>query len=121
MSPGGKSHYKSRFLDDFLRLNTAMYVTNNALVADPNEIDILTSSPGQWPILEVGLRMCDWSDEAVKYYLLGNPVVWWSGTASLVSFVVVLFWYLVRQKRKIIEFSPGKNKKKFHFYSTFYK
>ncbi|RIA99183.1 glycosyltransferase family 39 protein [Glomus cerebriforme] len=107
LPPGGKANYRSSFLYDFWYLNVAMYVSNNALVPDPDKEDYVSSLPKQWPILEVGLRMCDWGDNIIKFYLLGNPVVWWSGTASLILFVFVLFWYSVRQKRKYIEFSPA--------------
>ncbi len=116
MPPGGKAKYKSRFLQNIWHLNFAMYTTNNALVPDPDDDDVLTSTPRQWPILEVGLRMCNWADDMVKFYLLGNPVVWWSGTASLILFNSMLFWYLVRKQRQYIEFSPGKNEFYLHIY-----
>ncbi|CAI2176276.1 8797_t:CDS:10, partial [Funneliformis geosporum] len=104
---GGRAYYKSSFLNDFWHLNVAMYTTNNALVPDPDKEDILASTPGQWPFLKVGLRMCSWADDVVKYYLLGNPVVWWSGTVSLIIFVVTLLWYLVRRQRGYKDFSPA--------------
>jgi dolichyl-phosphate-mannose-protein mannosyltransferase len=107
---GNKANFKSNFLHNFWHLNVGMYNVNNALIPNPDKEDHISSLPIQWPILEVGLRMCDWADNKVKYFLLGNPIVWWSGTASLVLFVFLLFWYSVRQKRKYIEFSPGKNK-----------
>ncbi|GES85978.1 glycosyltransferase family 39 protein [Rhizophagus clarus] len=78
LPPGNSANIKSNFLHNFWHLN-----------------------------VEVGLRMCDWADDKVKFFLLGNPIVWWSGTASLVLFVFLFFWYLVRQKRKYIEFSPA--------------
>ncbi|CAG8593147.1 5624_t:CDS:2, partial [Funneliformis mosseae] len=104
---GGRANYKSNFLNDFWHLNVAMYTTNNALVPDPDKEDILASTPGQWPLLKVGLRMCSWADDVVKFYLLGNPVVWWSGTASLIIFVFILLWYLARKQRGYKDFSPA--------------
>ncbi|CAG8775297.1 5209_t:CDS:2, partial [Acaulospora morrowiae] len=105
--PGGKSYYKSKFFNDFWHLNVAMYTTNNALVPDPDKDDVLASSPRQWPILEVGLRMCSWADNAVKYYLLGNPFVWLPGTASLVLYVLILAWYIVRRQRQYQDLTPA--------------
>jgi dolichyl-phosphate-mannose-protein mannosyltransferase len=105
---GGKSHYRSMFIHDFWHLNVAMYTTNNALVPDPDKEDILASTPKQWPFVEVGLRMCSWADDVVKFYLLGNPIVWWSSTTSLIIFIFVLFWYLIRRQRKYKDFSSGK-------------
>ncbi|CAI2161614.1 2009_t:CDS:10 [Funneliformis geosporum] len=100
------TNYKSKFLRDFWNLNVAMYNANNALVADPDGFDILTSKPRQWPILEVGLRMCNWASDLIKFYLLGNPAVWWSGTVSLIMFILTLFCYLVRRQRQYNDFSP---------------
>lgn len=85
-----------------------MLTSNNALVPDADKEDILASTPLQWPILQVGLRMCSWADDVVKFYLLGNPVVWWSGTASLIIFVFVLAYYIIRRQRQYNDLSPGK-------------
>ena len=76
-----------------------MMTSNNALVPDPDKQDDLASSPWQWPLLHVGLRMCGWDDHIVKYFLLGNPLVYWGGTASLGIFGLVVAWYLVRWQR----------------------
>ncbi|CAG8443966.1 3298_t:CDS:2 [Cetraspora pellucida] len=109
---GGSSHYRTLFLHDFWHLNVAMYTSNNALVPDPDKEDILASHPLQWPILQVGIRICGWDDNAVKYYLLGNPAVWWSGTASLVIFVLLFAWYLIRRRRQYRDFTQAQW---FHF------
>ncbi|CAG8455171.1 13371_t:CDS:10 [Ambispora gerdemannii] len=104
LPPGPKAKYRSKFIHDFWHLNVAMYTSNNALVPDPDKEDILASTPDQWPLLKVGLRMCSWADDVVKFYLLGNPVVWWSGSLSLVIYLISLTWYLIRQQRKYIDF-----------------
>lgn len=95
--------YKSPFLQDFIHLNVAMMTSNNALVPDPDKQDDLASQFWQWPILHVGLRMCSWDDSIVKYFLLGNPLVYWSSTASIVFVVLLFFWYLVRWQRGYTE------------------
>lgn len=56
--------YRSPFFKDFLHLNVAMMTSNNALVPDPDKQDDLASSFWQWPILNVGLRMCGWDDHS---------------------------------------------------------
>lgn len=91
--------FKSPFLKDFMHLNIAMMTSNNALVPDPDKQDDLASYWWQWPILNVGLRMCSWDDKIVKYFLLGNPAVYWGSTASLVGFAVMVFVYIVRWQR----------------------
>lgn len=91
--------YKSPFFKDFLHLNVAMMTSNNALVPDPDKQDDLASQWWQWPILNVGLRMCSWDDHIVKYFLLGNPIVYWGSTASLGLVGLLVGYYLVRWQR----------------------
>jgi dolichyl-phosphate-mannose-protein mannosyltransferase len=76
-----------------------MMTSNNALVPDPDKQDDLASQFWQWPILNVGLRMCGWDDNIVKYFLLGNPLVYWGSTASLGVLGLLVVWYLIRWQR----------------------
>ena len=76
-----------------------MSTSNNALVPDPDKQDDLASAPWQWPLLNVGLRMCGWDDHIIKYFLLGNPLVYWGSTASLLIFVGMVAFYLIRWQR----------------------
>jgi dolichyl-phosphate-mannose-protein mannosyltransferase len=116
LPPGNPGDYKSPFFQDFIHLNVAMMTSNNALVPDPDKQDDLASSFWQWPILHVGLRMCGWNDDSkyttplllylltnksavVKYFLLGNPAVYWGSTASLGIFALIVIFYLVRWQR----------------------
>jgi hypothetical protein len=55
-----------------------MMTSNNALIPDPDKEDILASAPSDWPWLHLGLRMCGWGDTNVKYYLLGECLVFCS-------------------------------------------
>ncbi|KAJ5476951.1 Dolichyl-phosphate-mannose--protein mannosyltransferase 2 [Penicillium diatomitis] len=105
LPPGDPGSYKSPFFKDFIHLNVAMMTSNNALVPDPDKQDDLASQFWQWPILNVGLRMCSWDDGVVKYYLLGNPLVYWGSTAGLVSFGLLFVWYLLRWQRGYTELS----------------
>ena len=99
--------YKSPFLRDFMHLNVAMMTSNNALVPDPDKQDDLASHFWQWPLLHVGLRMCGWDDHIVKYFLLGNPFVYWGSTASLFCLGALVAWYAVRWQRGYDELTPG--------------
>lgn len=99
VAAGDPGSYKSPFLRDFMHLNVAMMTSNNALVPDPDKQDDLASHFWQWPILNVGLRMCGWDDQIVKYFLLGNPLVYWGSTFSLLAFGALVAWYLVRWQR----------------------
>ena len=48
---------------DFWHLNVAMMTSNNALIPDPDKEDILASTPTDWPLMRLGLRMCGWGDQ----------------------------------------------------------
>ncbi|ORZ02397.1 Dolichyl-phosphate-mannose-protein mannosyltransferase-domain-containing protein [Syncephalastrum racemosum] len=100
LPPAPRDTYQSRFLSDFWQLNTAMWRSNNALIPDPDKDDLLTSTPTQWPLASVGLRMCGWADDNIKFYLLGNPIVWWSSTVSLAIFALAITVYNVRHRRQ---------------------
>ena len=107
--PGDPGSYKSPFLRDFVHLNVAMMTSNNALVPDPDKQDDLASKPWQWHLLHVGLRMCGWGDNQTKYYLLGTPIIWWSGAVSLIIFLVTLGVYVFRMQRKYKDMEPGES------------
>ena len=103
---GNNKLYRSPFLRDFIHLNVAMMTSNNALVPDADKEDILASKPLDWPFLWNGLRMNSWADTAIKYYLIGNPIIWWSSSVSLFVFVGTWLWYMMRQQRRIQDLSP---------------
>jgi len=81
--------------------------SNNALVPDADKEDILASLPTDWPWLHLGLRMCGWGDNQIKYYLIGNPAVWWSSSLSLGICVVVIAVYLARMQRGYRDWGVG--------------
>lgn len=105
--PAPANSYKSNFFEDFWHLNVVMWNTNNALIPDPDKNDILSSNPTQWPLVSAGLRMCGWDNKTVKFYLLGNPSVWWSSFAAIVTFTISTLVYIIRQRRQIVDMTPG--------------
>ncbi|KAF9392885.1 Protein O-mannosyltransferase 2 [Podila verticillata] len=107
LKPAGTSAYKTSFWKNFWYLNQAMMESNNGLIPDPDKADHLTSSPTQWPFLAVGVRMNGWGDNNVKFYLVGNPVVWWFSALSLVVFVGLLGYYSVQNIRALPTDSTG--------------
>jgi len=106
LEPGNMKLYRSPFLRDFWHLNVAMMTSNNALIPDPDKEDILASKPTDWPLLNVGLRMCGWGDNQTKYYLMGTPIIWWGSTFSLAFSLLALGVYLLRQQRKYVDMEP---------------
>ncbi|KAF8207022.1 glycosyltransferase family 39 protein [Mycena galopus ATCC 62051] len=100
LPPADFKGFKSPFLYDFWHLNVAMMNSNNALIPDPDKEDILASTPYDWPFLHLGLRMCGWGDGQTKYYLVGNPIVWWGGAAGLIVAVGTFVVNMMRMQRK---------------------
>ncbi|CCC67284.1 hypothetical protein NCAS_0A07260 [Naumovozyma castellii] len=81
---------KSKFWTDFILINFAMASSNSALVPDADKFDPLASKPWEWPTLHRGLRLCSWSRDVYKYYLLGSPFNTWLSTLSLFLFVFII-------------------------------
>lgn len=108
MPPGDASQYKSNFWDDFRDCNVGMYITNNALVPDPElEPGILVSRAHEWFFMQKGIRMCNWADDRIKFYMLGNPIVWWSGSVSIILTFGLLGAYILIRQRKAFNLLPG--------------
>ena len=97
---------RSPFLKDFVHLNVAMMISNNALVPDQDKFDHLASAPSEWPFLYRGMRMNGWGADNYKYYLVGNPVIWWGSSLSLIVALPVLAWYIMRRQRRIHDMPP---------------
>lgn len=104
---GNAKLYKSPFFRDFIHLNVAMMTSNNALVPDDDKEDILASKPWDWPFLWNGLRMNSWADNSTKYYLIGNPVIWWGSSVAIIAYILTLLGYLARMQRRYADLSPA--------------
>ncbi|KAK6459707.1 dolichyl-P-mannose-protein mannosyltransferase [Scheffersomyces xylosifermentans] len=102
---------KTRFMRDFIQLNLAMMATNNALIPDGDKQDDLASEAWQWPTLNVGIRMCTWASNKVKYFLVGSPFNTWASSVAVVNFAIVTLWFLIRWQRQIVDFPPDKPNK----------
>ncbi|PVZ96561.1 hypothetical protein BB558_005705 [Smittium angustum] len=76
------------FLFDFVQLNVAMGRSNNALVPDPDKYSQLESSPEMWPFLYKPMRMVGWDDKDIKYYEIGNPILWWFSSLACFLFPI---------------------------------
>jgi dolichyl-phosphate-mannose--protein O-mannosyl transferase len=50
--------------------------------------------------------MCGWGDSEIKYYLIGNPLIWWGSTAGMIVLLVSVGVYTVRRARGAKDFLP---------------
>ncbi|ODV74499.1 dolichyl-phosphate-mannose-protein mannosyltransferase PMT2 [Cyberlindnera jadinii NRRL Y-1542] len=101
---------KTNFIKDFVQLNLAMMATNNALVPDEDKEDMLASQAWQWPTLNVGIRLCGWGDDTVKYFLLGSPATTWTSSVGVIVFAILVVYYLLRWQRQQRDFEPNSEK-----------
>ena len=103
--PEGKpNQYKSRFIDDFIEHNIGMWRTNNALVPDSElEPSALTSKPYHWMFLLRGLRMSGFGDDAVKFYMLGNPLIWLASALSIIFLFFLPIGYFILKQRNLVQ------------------
>lgn len=106
---------KTNFFKDFIQLNIAMINTNNMLHIDQEKQDDLSSPFWHWPILYSGIRMCSWSSENVKYFMLSSPATTWLSTLGVVLFIIHIFYYIIRWRRKYIDF-PKNDPDKWNFF-----
>ncbi|CCU81989.1 unnamed protein product [Blumeria hordei] len=70
------------FFGKFWELQKVMWRTNAGLV----ESHAWESRPPSWPFLQRGINF--WSKNNRQIYLFGNPVVWWSSTLAILTYVV---------------------------------
>lgn len=104
---GDANMYKSSFIEDLKDIHVGMFMTNNALTPDPElEPGILTSNAADWFFMTRGIRMCSWSDDKIKFYMLGNPAVWWTGSLSVICLGLLILFYAVLKQRKANNLLP---------------
>ncbi|KAM0687296.1 Protein O-mannosyltransferase 2 [Conglomerata obtusa] len=91
---------KSSFLFHVLEANNAMYISNKSLVQDKDiEPPVIVSKPYEWFILKRGLRMCGWEDTNTKFYMFGNPIIWYSSSICVIlSPLILLFKYVIKKR-----------------------
>ncbi|WUR05076.1 dolichyl-phosphate-mannose--protein mannosyltransferase [Vairimorpha necatrix] len=97
--------YKSIFINNFIEHNILQYNVNKSFIQDDDlEPEIITSKPYEWPFLLRGLRMTNWNDDKLKFYMFGNPLLWYSSTVSILVTPVIYFVKYIRYKRGIKKF-----------------
>lgn len=98
----------SKFWTDFVMTNFAMASSNSALIQDGDKFDNLATEAWEWPILHRGLRMCTWTKENIRYFLMGSPFNTWLSTLSLFVFLAITAKLLYQWKRQTIEMTEPK-------------
>ena len=81
------------FFGKFWELQKVMWNTNAGLV----ESHAWDSRPPSWPILRRGINF--WGKDNRQIYLIGNPIVWWSSTLAIATFVIFKGLAVLRWQR----------------------
>ncbi|KAI8325231.1 family 39 glycosyltransferase [Martensiomyces pterosporus] len=99
---------KRRLLRDTVWINREMARSNSHLVADHDRYKQIESDPWSWPFLIYPMRLVSWADDSIKYYEIGNPVLWWaSAFFCCLVYPVQMFYWLVRWQRQCSSWRPG--------------
>lgn len=109
------------FWQKFVELHTKMMWHT-----DPVQSHMYCSDPLEWPLMSKGIAY--WVDKAsnvsafrfpqielntniqhfqAQIHLIGNIVIWYSGSAALLVYVGLLVFYLLRRRRLCFDLSPG--------------
>ncbi|XP_014473640.1 PREDICTED: protein O-mannosyltransferase 1 [Dinoponera quadriceps] len=59
-----------------------------------------SSGPLEWPLMSRGIAYWVSNDSNAQVHLLGNIVIWYSGTTSVIAYSALLLFYLMRRRRK---------------------
>ncbi|OUM59598.1 glycosyltransferase family 39 protein, partial [Piromyces sp. E2] len=106
LPPAPQNTFKSTFFKNFIDLNVAMWTTNNSLTPDEDkEPDRITSEAWQWPLALVGIRICGWGDDDVKFFLMGNPLTWWAAFVSIIFIGILSGLYILLRKCHVLGWS----------------
>ncbi|KAJ2060589.1 Protein O-mannosyltransferase 2 [Coemansia sp. S146] len=100
-------YVKSDFIVDMVQLNIEMGKTNSGLSPDRDKYNALESDPWSWPFLIYPMRMVGWGDKSIKYYEIGNPILWWASAIACIMYPFRLLYWLARQRRQCNDWRSG--------------
>ncbi|XP_035726639.1 protein O-mannosyltransferase 1-like isoform X1 [Vespa mandarinia] len=66
-----------------------------------------SSGPLEWPLMSRGIAYWVSNDSNAQIHLLGNIAIWYSGTAALIVYTVLLIFYMMRRRRMCFDIING--------------
>lgn len=94
---------KLTFWDKFLELQYKMLFSNTESVQN----HMYSSDPLEWPFLTRGVAYWVSRESNAQVHLLGNIVVWWSGSFGIFLYSALLLWYVLRRRRACFDLPDG--------------
>lgn len=105
VNPPYEDIYKNIFIKNFIEHNILMYKMNKSFIQDDSlEPDRIVSQPYEWPFLIRGIRMSAWENGRYKFYMFGNPFLWYTSTLCVFLAPCIYLIRFIRYKRKISKF-----------------
>jgi len=87
------------FWEKFWELQVKMLITNQENVQNHN----FASDPTEWPFLTRGIAYYIAKESNNQVHLMGNIVVWYTGSICLLLYSSLLVFYLLRRRRLIYD------------------
>lgn len=96
--------YQMSFWDKYFEMQYHM-ITAHSTMGDHT----FAADPANWPLM--GKSLPYWLDETsnAQINLLGNPLLWWISTASVMAFTALLVFYLMRRRRQVYDLTHSKS------------
>lgn len=66
-----------------------------------------SSMPHEWPLMDKGIAYWLDSESSAQIYLLGNVLIWYTATAGIFFYAVLLAFYAVRRQRLCFDISEA--------------
>ncbi|KAJ8687182.1 hypothetical protein QAD02_022976 [Eretmocerus hayati] len=83
------------FWEKFIELQLKMLFNNQ----DAQNTHMYSSSPLEWPTMTRGIAYWVSTKSNAQVHLLGNIIIWYSGTIALFTYSSLLVFYLIRRRR----------------------
>ncbi|XP_015609966.1 protein O-mannosyltransferase 1 [Cephus cinctus] len=89
------------FWDKFVELQMKMFFGGQ----ESQNSHMYSSGPLEWPLMARGIAYWVSSHSNAQVHLLGNIVIWYSGTVAVLLYLSLLIFYLMRRRRMCFDIS----------------
>lgn len=85
------------FMEKFLELQAKMFSSSSS---ESTQTHMYSSTPLEWPLLSKGIAYWIDGKSNAQIHLIGNILIWYSGTLSILLYAGLLAVYLLRRRRQ---------------------
>lgn len=84
------------FMEKFMELQAKMFSSSS----EPTQTHMYSSTPLEWPLLSKGIAYWIDGKSNAQIHLIGNILIWYSGSLSILLYAALLAIYLLRRRRQ---------------------